>query len=714
MNSGRMTKNFDLNWGQKGRTLRRLAAVVREGHPRYHATFLRNVMSRIAMALVFVAALPMLACHHGTLVQAQNDPLNNAYKPTVDCNSADYPSNVSLTNALSKLRQTADSPTSITGYGTTPLPCITIYGTQNQFVSFQVNVQAPSGGYSALTISVSAMSKSTGPGASSTIPAPSTSANDIVVYREYYTYIPSPNQSGHIWFDATGYYPDALIPAIDPYWHQTTAAFPVTVAAGQNQSAWVDVYIPEAAPSGWYSGTATVSNSGTTIATLPVLLAVWQWPASDGDHMPSTPTLHTIEGVVNGDNNLCVQAYTSASTCNSTYPGSYPQTDAPDDLAVQLLDDRLNLSVNGVVDGVASGLSTVETDLLNGTTTPRLNTILPGAKIGPEEYSQHGFTSSAQAWVSNFVSNGWFNTNQTWDYLCDEPPSGCTWANLNAWAAADRGYSTPNVPELVTTDLADATANSALNSIDWMIVHIVNMEPAGGSNQRSTYNTWLSGNCCSGSGPKRELWLYTSCDPNCGSGTTGEYPNYAIDNLPVANEALEWMSFRYDVAGELYYSLDGCFWGNNGCKTPWGPELSAGVYGDGNLLYVGTNAAHCSSCGGAFVNVSTPIWMPSIRVKLMRDGVQDYEYLYLLNSLGGQYATDVTNAINEWIQTGCNFNATATAAATVSDQAGGCQSGSTTFSGDITDAKIALGAAVHQLTYPPVLQPPTNPMATLQ
>jgi hypothetical protein len=252
------------------------------------------------------------------------------------------------------------------------------------------------------------------------------------------------------------------------------------------------------------------------------------------------------------------------------------------------------------------------------------------------------------------------------------------------------------MPELVTTDLSDATTNSALNSVDWMIVQIANMEPYPGSNQRSTYNTWLASTGGTGY-PTRQLWDYTSCKPNCASSTTGEYPNYAIDNLPVANEALEWMTYRNNQVGELYYELDGCMWGNNGCTTPWGDQLSDGVYGDGNLLYVGTNSTNCSSCGGAFVGVSTPIWMPSIRIKLYRDGIQDYEYLYLLNAVG--QTTTVTNAINEWIGTACNFNAVATAPATVNDSSGGCQATPTVFTGDITDAKIALGQAVHQLTF---------------
>lgn len=675
-------------------------------------TFPRKIMNRLLLALVFVAVLPLFAGHHEGVAQAQTDPLNNAYKPSTDCTAADYPSNVSLTDALSKLRQTADSPTNITGYGSTPLPCVTVYGTQNQFVSFQANVQAPGGGYSALTVSMSALTKSSGPGGNFTIPAPSTSSNDIVVYREGYTNIPSTHQTGHVWFGAAGYYPDALIPAIDPYWHQTTGAFPVSVSAGNNQSAWIDVYIPQDAVSGWYSGTVTIQNGSTTIATLPVSLGVWQWPANHGGAMPSTPTLHSIE--IAGYNTLCRagMAYTTTSSCNSNYPGASGDASAVelDDLIPQILDNRLSLATNAQQTGAVSQgtITAAETAFLNGATSPRLNTILPGAKDGPMEYDTGTVAGSAAKWVSTFVTDGWLNTNQTFEYLCDEPPAGCSWSTLISRATTSRAATVPMIPLLVTADLSTATANGAQNSIDWMIVLNDHMEPPGGSDQRSSYDTWLSGTGGIGY-PARQVWDYVSCDPNCASGTHGEYPSYGIDNFGTANEAEAWMAFRNNEAGELYYELDGCFWGNNGCSTPWGSELSAGVYGDGNLVYPGTNSANCSGCGGAFVNVSKPIWMPSIRLKLMRDGVQDYEYLYLLNSVGK--STVATNAISEWIKNGYCFNGMATGGATISDSAGSC---SATFTGDITDAKIALGTAVHDLTYSNSLQPPPTVNATLQ
>src|SRR5207245_540740 len=115
----------------------------------------------------------------------------------------------------------------------------------------------------------------------------SASSTDILVYREGYlniTSLTNPNTPS-TFFTATGYYPDILIPAVDPYYHQAVSSFTVTVAGNRNQSFWIDVHIPTSAPSGYYGGTVTVTGNGTTLSTMSVVYGVWAW------QMPSTTTL---------------------------------------------------------------------------------------------------------------------------------------------------------------------------------------------------------------------------------------------------------------------------------------------------------------------------------------------------------------------------------------------------------------------------------------
>ena len=89
--------------------------------------------------------------------------------------------------------------------------------------------------------------------------------------------------------------------------------------------------------------------------------------------------------------------------------------------------------------------------------------------------------------------------------------------------------------------------------------------------------------------------------------------------------------------------------------------------------------------------VTIPFWVPSIRVKQIRDGMQDYEYLKVLNAAG--QGSVVNTQISAWISSSSSFE--------------------TTGSG-MQKARMALGAAIHQLTYSGTLLPPTGLSATVQ
>jgi Domain of unknown function (DUF4091) len=282
-------------------------------------------------------------------------------------------------------------------------------------------------------------------------------------------------------------------------------------------------------------------------------------------------------------------------------------------------------------------------------------------------------SATFQNFATTFSNNGWFPA--LFYYLCDEPPNGCSWPNLVANGNSETGFSTPVVPKLVTTNIANATANNALNDIDWMVPIVNDLDPQGGSLQRSAYVNWLSGG---GSVPRR-LWSYQSCESagTCGNGTTGTpnatWPNLHVDGLPVANRAMEWLTFFHNQAGELYYYIDICDYAANcGYPTkvqdPFTTVYYAGGNGDGTLMYP------CSTtrCGTIY-----PIWLPSMRLKMMRDGMQDYEYLYELTTLG--QGAFVTSQIQSWITNSYTFTI---------DPAG------------LSAARQALGTSLHQLTYP--------------
>ena len=83
-----------------------------------------SVISRLAAAIILFLTIPIAA-------QGLSDPLNSAYKPSIDanCTHSQYAANIWLTDTMQKLRQdnTDIKIPSNSCY-------LTVYATQNEFV----------------------------------------------------------------------------------------------------------------------------------------------------------------------------------------------------------------------------------------------------------------------------------------------------------------------------------------------------------------------------------------------------------------------------------------------------------------------------------------------------------------------------------------------------------------------------------------------------
>ena len=103
-----------------------------------------------------------------------------------------------------------------------------------------------------------------------------------------------------------------------------------------------------------------------------------------------------------------------------------------------------------------------------------------------------------------------------------------------------------------------------------------------------------------------ELWFYTCCHP------VGRYPNRFLDQSLLKVRVLHWINYLYDMDGYLHWGLNH-FAGDN----PYTQEaVSKGLpLGDRAIVYPGTNGL-----------------LGSLRFSAMRDGLQDYEYLLVLEN----------------------------------------------------------------------------------
>jgi hypothetical protein len=193
------------------------------------------------------------------------------------------------------------------------------------------------------------------------------------------------------------------------------------------------------------------------------------------------------------------------------------------------------------------------------------------------------------------------------DYVCDEPHSATDWSNCNSKAAAaDAAW--PGVRKLVTAGVGRAPA--------W----VTDLSPVADAVQRDgqpAYDSWR------GADSSRNLWPYTSCDSfSCGEYEGSEYdgwPGYAIDEPASQARAMGWQAFTLGAKGELYWST------TYSLATAWTNQYCCGGNGDGTLFYPGTTDV----IGGTHA-----IPIESMRLKRIRDGREDYEYLHILDQQG--------------------------------------------------------------------------------
>jgi len=464
----------------------------------------------------------------------------------------------------------------------------TIAAAKNEFESFHVVITGPASGVS---MAFEALADGKGN---------SISGKDLVLYRE--ALINVTQQSGGD--GATGFWPDALVPNVDYLMGEKRNAFPFDVPAGESRAVFVDVHVPANTPAGVYGGNVIITGGVT--AQVPVQLTVWDFS------MPSTATLKSSFGM------------TWNGPCMGHGDGSCSNWNV--ELALRAryvqaaLDNRVSINnpdITGPVqkDGTANwtGYDQFTGPFLDGTAPTRLQ----GAKLTSVEIEGYGTPALVKSYSQHFNQKGWYPA--LFNYICDEPPLTCAWSDIPK-RITDSRAGDATLPTLVTTIPASATAHGVSPStIDQFVIVVNFVEGRPGTqfagNQRGSYpaNSWMYQGCmsfgCSGVGPGVD-----------GAATSG-WPSYAVDTDGSRNRALEWLSFTYDMKGELYYEMTyGYFFGD-----PWTSQNAFGGTGDGTLFYPGTPA----KIGG-----QTEIPVESLRLKGIRDGMEDYELLNLAKTLG--------------------------------------------------------------------------------
>ncbi len=520
---------------------------------------------------------------------------------------ADVPDWIGVTHGTLKLRPSSALPTGRAAI---------LEAAQNEWEPFQI---AFDGGASGRTITSVTPRALTGPGGA-TIPE-----GQLFVYAERLIDVASPSSVE----GAAGAWPDALVPAVDLIFDQPRNALPIAIPAGELRAVWIDVLVPADAPAGDWVGAVDIV-AGTETARVPIRLHVFDFA------LPSTPTLRTVFG---GPGDApCVAHHDGAWTggqwnaCADTDPDGNGDrlTEHYRTLYMQLaLEYRM--SVQGTYLGPRTVADLVHFDdlyggLLDGTATRHLTgSALTTLQV---EFNGPPSTARAQLMTDHVADRGW--GAMLFDYTTDEPEGQGTCPGTGSCAViTDRAstVSTGGMRPLVTAQLRYAEPNGFASAVD-ILVPIINytraLESGYPYQPRSAYDAWLLGDA------RRVLFWYQSCiSHGCGGdrgvcGNAGEdvrgYPSYVIDASAVQGRAMEWLSFTHDVTGELYFDTAYAL------STAWDDQCAFSGAGDGTMFYAGTT----ERIGG-----TDDVPVASIRMALIREGLEDYEYLHILSTRGG-------------------------------------------------------------------------------
>jgi len=493
-----------------------------------------------------------------------------------------------------------------------PMKGADLYAGRNEFEPFQLVLRARFKDLSGVDIEFSDLRTAGGA---------EISRKNITVYLEAFVNLkrPSSVEGGE------GLWPDPLIPRVDRYTNEPRNAFPFTVRCGRNQPLWVEIFVPVAARPGTYKGSARISIGGRVQFSLPVNLTVWRFV------LPSTATLKSSFGL-NGINALkqhrgrytndedlhsITGLYTRAALLHrlSTQGGSMEPPKFSYEAGKMQLDWR---EYDAEVGPFLNGAGIPEGEPLHGARATSAEIRTP--KVFETDEQEKLYWT---AWARHFQQKGW--GDRLFLYLWDEP------ASRDFPEVLKRGRVSlqvePRLRNLVTVPFTQKLVEVV--QIWVPLVNCLEIKPGYPDFCEATPSAnEYSRQAQSGN----SRWFYQSCASHGCNIVGGQYftgwPSYMIDVPGAANRVMQWLAWKLRMEGELYYSMNEAYGMNN---DPWENIRLFGGNGDGTLFYPGRP----DRIGGR-----SDIPIESIRLKLIREGMEDYEYLTLLERLNGRHAAD--------------------------------------------------------------------------
>ncbi len=413
-----------------------------------------------------------------------------------------------------------------------------------------------------------------------------------------------------------GWYPDALIPFAHPLTGKplTEARFkavPFELPANETHGFWIDVYVPAETKAGDYTGSFSVKVGERTV-DIPLTVTVWDFT------LPATMTMQSRFG--SPASNLRAYCRKRAAAGNETAPIDWSAADGQ--ICSLLAENRLNaIPTQGPTlvkqpdntfrvppEQLAAFREFVDTYHLNAYAIAHPRTVVKD----PEQEMD-----KLHAWL-----RGWdqfakeLNRPQVmlFIYLKDEPNDAEAYKYVQKWGKAIRAANSV-VKVMVTeqTKTSNTEWGDLFDAVDvWCPLFPIH-DPETAAQRQALGEV---------------IWTYTAlCQRSPAT------PWWQID-YPLLNYRVPaWIAWRYRMRGILYWG-GMSYWKQ--VEEPWTDpktldrrERRKGLLynGEGSLLYPGQDAGYDGVAA-------------SLRLKALRDGIEDYELLAILERAGEAAAAE--------------------------------------------------------------------------
>ncbi|MBI5771360.1 MAG: DUF4091 domain-containing protein [Verrucomicrobia bacterium] len=444
-------------------------------------------------------------------------------------------------------------------------------------------------------------------------------AVDAVLYRQHQVELTQPTYRNADF--KPGWYPDALIPFRHPVTKRPLVgarnqAVPFDLPANETHGFWVDLFVPADAKPGKYRGACRVVGEGRVATTIAVELIVWDF------ELPRTPTFQTALGSPADSMRRHYAARGKA--------GNEPEPKDWGAVAAQVADELSRHLVNATPPAVAlkpqqqaNGtyrFTTEQVDALrkfvddyhvNALQTPH-----PGSVIKDPEAERE----KLHAWLRSFDQMAAELKRPDvifFTYLKDEPNTEEDYHYVQQWGRAVRDAKSAvkvMVVEQPWTEPgrrgADRAWGDLYGAVDiWCPLFSLH-RPEDAVKRQALGET---------------IWTYTAL---CQGAPT---PWWHIDHPLLNYRVPAWMAWRDQMKGLLYWG-GMAYWAK--VEDPWqqAPHfVGKGVFQQGQtgIVYHGEGSLVYPARAVGYDGIA-----PSIRLKALRDGIEDYEYLALLERAG--------------------------------------------------------------------------------